>query len=173
MHAVVLEYQPMTWHILVSFEFLGILRANGFFSVFGPHHIETVPLIQSWFAAWTVLYSKFILPFSWLKWMFLDCSSWEFHVSGSLHLGMPDVLNSQKFPPCHHYRLHIFDTTCFLLWVSRMPSVHRLNFEAYYLIFIDVRAQESSLSLLSGSMSLNIVMKFFDHWIFQVWCSFL
>ena len=34
-----------------------------------------------------------------------------------------------------------------------------LNFEAYSLIFLEVRAQESSLSFLSSSKSLNIDMK--------------
>ena len=49
--------------------------------------------------------------------------------------GILDVLNSQNSPPflthedptCHHIPLHILVTTCFLLRVPKMPSVHRQN----------------------------------------------
>ena len=60
-------------------------------------------------------------------------SSWIFHSPADLSPGISDVLNSRNLPPfvkhedptCHHNWLHILDTTCFLLRVPRMPSVHR------------------------------------------------
>ena len=47
----------------------------------------------------------------------------------------------------------------FFSWPQSMPSVHRQNSKVYSLIFLDVRAQVSSSSPLSGTMSLNIDMK--------------
>ena len=140
MHAVVLEYPPMTWDLPVSFEFLGT-SCERFRVCFGLHlrnSVHTTLRLPRRYRASSrheesCAATQYCHTLHWSELCLDYFSSSEFHGPADLppwNTGCPEfskfsTIVTHEDPTCHQIRLHILDTTCFLLRVRRMPSVHR------------------------------------------------